>query len=196
MAGRISVAALCAVAILSGCMDGTGAQTVAETRRTIAGVTITGPHGYCIDKAASNATFVLLGACDSLYGSAIAPRHYAILSAAVAEPDTDAPIPLADYATFFASDIGRAALSRDGDASTVTLLASDIRRDVLFLQISDTSQLNAGSLAAEYWRALLRVDGRIVTLNVLSPGADPLTAPEGQAKLAAFVVAINDANAD
>lgn len=198
MAVRASAAALCAAAFLSGCLDGTGAQTAVETRRSIGDVSIMGPRGYCIDPAGSNTVFVLLGACDSLYGADLRPQHYAILSAAVAEPDGDTPVPIADYAAFFASDIGRAALSRDGDSSTVAVLTADIRDDVLFVQIRDTSQSNADSLADDYWRALLRVagdtGGRVVTLTVLSPSADPLTAQEGQAKLSAFVAAIRAAN--
>lgn len=190
---RAPLAVLCMVAVLSGCLDGTGTST-AETQRILEDVVIAGPAGYCIDPDGSNDVFALLGACDSLYGVDMRPEHYAILSATVSETDSAAPIPMSDYATFFASDIGRAALSRDGDASTVSVLSSDIRDDVLFFQIRDTSVINADSLAAEYWRALFRIDGKMVTLNVMSSSARPLSALDGQSKLVDFVVSVLDAN--
>lgn len=194
MPARATLATLCMISVLSGCLEGTSSRPTAETQRNVAGVNITGPTGYCIDPAGSNAVFVLLGACDSLFGVDVRPLHYAILSAAVSETDTTAPIPMADYASFFASDLGLAALSRDGDSSTITVLASEITNDVLFLQIRDTSAINADSLAPEYWRALLRIDGRIVTLNVMSSSARELSANDGQSKLSDFVVFVQRAN--
>lgn len=189
---RASLAALCMIGVLSGCLEGTSSRPTAETQRKVAGVNIAGPAGYCVDPAGSNTLFVLLGACDSLFGVDLRPVHYAVLSAAVSEADS--PAPMADYATFFTSDLGHAALSRDGDSNTVSVLTSEIINDVLFLQIRDTSAINADSLAPDYWRALLRVDGRIVTLNVMSSNARELSASDGQSKLSDFVVSVQRAN--
>lgn len=157
-------------------------------------VVISGPAGYCIDKAAARDTaagaFVLLGSCAALAQSAAAgqPVAPAILTASVS-PAGAQPVggQLAALNSYFLSGEGRAALSRSGRAQSVTVAQAWGRDGVFFLVAQDTSPSGGQRLQPTFWRAVFDVKGRIVTLNVAGLKNQPLGPEAGRATLEAFV---------
>lgn len=166
-------------------------------------VTVTGPQGYCIDRGATregaSGAFVLFGTCAALTGSGAAgqPAKAAVLTASVGQPaaaGVDLAANLPAMANFFRSVPGRAALSRSGDAGTVRVDETGRSGDALYVRLSDRSAATGQSVEPGYWRALIPVRGRIVTLAVLSPAQAPLTSSEQRALLDRFVARMRAAN--
>ena len=200
------IAALAAILTLSACQPGAIGGVPAGTSQAMAvsggTVTVAGPAGYCIDKGPSRdssaGAFVLLGSCAALSGSASAaqPDFPAILTATVlpGAPDTELEALFPAMADFFRSDLGRAALSRSGRAEDVSLAQVLSRDGVLYLQLNDKSAVTGQQVEPEYWRAILQVRDRIVTLSALGLRDRPLPAAEKRRVLEAFVARVRAAN--
>ncbi|MCU9848293.1 hypothetical protein OEZ60_09760 [Defluviimonas sp. WL0024] len=166
-------------------------------------VTVTGPSGYCIDRSVSRdgaeGAFVLLGSCAAISGSRTAaqPVRPAVLTASVL-PGAPLSAPMAEsfegLAAFFRSAPGRAALSRSGKAETVTVEEVAAAGDVLYLRLSDASASDGRAVEPEYWRAILALKGRIVTLSALGLQDRPLTAAEKRRALEGFVAQMKAVN--
>lgn len=173
------------------------------TRMAVAqgAVIVAGPRGYCIDREASRdgggqSALTVLSPCRQLGGGPFAPRpeHDAVLTAAVAPNERVLEMETvgAALADFFASEPGRAALSRSGVAATVAVQESFAEDGAWFLHLSDGAPFAWGAVQAEYWRALLPAGGRMVTLAVLTLPDAPLTRDTGLALLRDFVRALRD----
>lgn len=135
--------------------------------------TAAAPQGYCIEPGASHdegdSAVVLMGRCSG--ASSAAP---ALIALSIGAPGSSAVLQsgaqaLSDY---FLSPAGRAALARDGRASSVTIRKTAIADGVLILRVEDRS-------IGPYWRAVLGLKTRLVTLSVSAPEAG--SAPEGPA---------------
>jgi hypothetical protein len=167
-------------------------------------VAISGPRGYCVDPKGtrSDATrgFVLLGSCAALSGSAFSagPPNPAVLTASVLGSGFAGGEPigavLPEMALFFKSTPGRAALSRSGKAATVEVLEMTRDAETLFIRLKDTSAMAGASVEPEYWRAVLSVRGRIVTLSVLGLASRPLSSSAKRRTLDAFVERVRKVN--
>lgn len=180
---------------------GTGPEAP-PARMAVAGgtVVVAGPSGFCIDTIASRdnreGALVMLAACRSLAGGGpgTGRARGAILTASVTPAPAPAPVgelalPLAAY---FATDEGRAALSRAGDAATVEVMDSRPDGDLFTLHLRDSAPFPGGTVAAEYRRAILDVNGRMVTVSAYGlPGA----GVPGAALLRDFAAAIRRASA-
>ncbi len=201
--------------VLSGCVaaapgaDGSGLSSAsakpAPGKVTVAGgaVSIAGPAGYCIDSSASrdgaDGAFVLLGSCASLSGSASRkqPQNPAVLTATVVAGPGDDTAFAASFpamAKFLSSSVGRAALSRSGKAESVQIAQIASVRDVLYIRASDTAEARGQGVEAEYWRALMMVKGRIVTLSALGLRDLPLEPGVKRSLLEAFVARVRVVN--
>lgn len=206
------IAALAAAALGAGCMDGaevtmgTGAGFVPRPAGavTVAGgaVTIAGPAGYCIDTAASRdggqGAFVLLASCAAIGNRAAfgRPRAVALLTATVsADAAVPAGLTVEALKTLTSTPTGRGALARDGNASSVAVLAAREAPGALFLHLRDTSQGGAAGLGRDYWRGLFAVAGHVVTITVNSFDGRALTPAAGFATLDAFAARIRAENA-
>lgn len=196
------VAAATLVATLAACVA-TGPSGTRAVAVSGGAVTVTGPEGYCIDRGATresaSGAFVLFGTCAALTRSASAgqPARAAVLTASVGQPaavGVDLAANLPAMAAFFRSVPGRAALSRSGDAGTVRVEETGKAGDALYIRLSDRSAAAGQSVEPGYWRALIPVQGRIVTLAVLSPAQAPLTSSEQRALLDRFVARMRAAN--
>lgn len=167
-------------------------------------VIVAGPPGYCVDRAATRDTargaFVLLGSCASLSGDADnpSPRVPAVLTVSVSGlPGDGAALdaPFARIDAFLRSEQGRRALSRTGDPATVEIL--DIRQasDALVIHARDTGAGEIAGIEDEYWRALLDVNGRMVTVSVTGFEARPMSPDAGRATVEALAERILRENA-
>lgn len=153
-------------------------------------IRVPAPSGYCVDRAASQTTemaaVIIMGRCSdtaSVPPAAITATIGAAGSAAVLTAGTQA---LADY---FATADGRAALSRSGQASAVTVHEIGSADGAVVLHLTDRA-------VGEYWRAVLGLRGRLVTLAVTPPDGQPLSVAEGRALLLRAISGLRAANAD
>jgi len=159
-----------------------------------ASITVTGPVGYCVDTEATRESdieaFVLLVRCR------VTMRPAPVLSATVTgltAPTSDDPNALRRLTGFLSTAAGRAQLSRSGDPSDVTVREATYGDNTIWLLIEDTG--NPESFDPVYWRAVLPVAGRIVTLSVLAAREHPLESGSGLATLRNFVTRMRRANA-
>ena len=200
----LGLAALLALTSPAPAQEALGGSRRAPLRVTVDGraLVVTGPPGYCVDRSASRegpeGAFVLLGSCAALGGGRAAPKGGPAVLIATIAPGASAeglgPEGFAGLTTFFASDPGRAALSRAGTAESVQLLGALSVGDVLYLRITDQAAAGGQALEPEYWRAILPLRGRMVTLSVLSEAGRPLPSDAARAVLEAFVARMQAAN--
>lgn len=203
------------LAALAGCRlenpDGTAADQAAATpppaRMGVAqgAVVVAGPRGFCIDRAASSdrqggAALVVLSSCRALGAGLFAPgpAHPAVLTAAIAAPGRGGPgaVSAAALAAFTRSEPGRRALSRAGKANTVEVLETLAGGDAFLIRLSDSAPFAWGAVQPDYWRGVLAVGGRTVTVSVLALPETPLGRDEGLLLLQDFVVALRAATQD
>jgi len=182
---------------LGGTSGGHAPRSIRMANRQI---NVTGPEGYCIDKATKRATgsgeFVLLGTCAAISGNAedAAPRLYAILSVSVLEiQDRVSAAPQALHA-YFQSDDGRAALAQSGDVTDVRLVQAQVEDGALILQAVDTSGARSDQLSDTYWRGMFPANGHLVSLTVSALGVYPISQNEGYALMRDFVKSMQTAN--
>lgn len=175
------------------------------TRMAVAGgqVVIAGPKGFCIDRDASRDQggqlgLSVLSSCRDLGGGSgfgADPAAKAVLTAVVAaQPGEILVGPAApDLTRFFLSSRGRAMLSRSGRAETVALRETAVGADAYLMYLTDRARFDWGVVQPDYWRALLPLGGRMVTLSVLGPPESPLSREEGLDLMRAFIAATQSA---
>ena len=188
---------------LAGCFE-TAPLTEAATRvlqpasgpaqvRVLNGaVAVTGPAGYCVDVEATRESdiedFVLLVRCRNTL------RPSPVLSATITGLDTDGnPETFRRLTGFLQSAPGRAQLSRTGDPRDVEVVEATFAEGAIWLLIHDSG--NPRAFDETYWRAILPVAGRIVTLSVLAGADHPFERDSGLGILRGFVMRMRAANA-
>lgn len=151
-------------------------------------VTVTGPRGYCVDPAAARETgdsaVVLMGRCK--FALAVDP---AVLTVSVG-PTASAGVLAAGGAMltkFFTSSEGRAALSRLGRAEDVTVLQALTANDAYLLYLSDRA-------VGAYWRAVVGLNGRLVTVSANGTQGAPLAPQSGRGLVDGTLAALRRAN--
>lgn len=157
-------------------------------------VSIRGPAGYCIDTEATRESdieaFALLVRCRGTLNPA------PVLSATVTgvpAPDSNDIEALRRLADFLSTPPGRAQLSRSGDPRDVTVQSLTLADRAIWILVHDVG--NPSSFDPTYWRAVLPISGRIVTLSVLAAQEHPMDAESGLAVLRGFVMRMRAANA-
>ena len=95
----------------------------------------------------------------------------------------------AALAAFFASAQGRATLSRDGRASDVRVIEALSVGDAFLMHLQDRD-------LGDYWRAVVGIKGRLVTLSATGTPAVPLNPKDGRKVLDAELNAMRLANRD
>lgn len=176
-------------ALLTGCVGGTGTGSP-RAAPVLAGTLSVGiPAGYCIDKAASrearDSAVLILGRCADNVRAVPA-----VITLSVGESGSAGAMAAggAALAEFFTSSAGRASLSRDGRPAEVMVLQALSTGDAFILRLRDKR-------AGEYWRAVLGVSTRLVTVSVTGTPALPLAPDQGREVLDATLDAMRKANA-
>lgn len=155
-------------------------------------VTVAGPAGYCIDVEATTESdieaFVLLVRCRATM------RPTPVLSATITgvEAEND-PDMLRRLTGFLESMPGRAQLSRSGDPRDVEVVEATYAEGAVWLLIHDEG--NPSAFDETYWRAVLPIAGRVVTLSVLAAADHPFERESGLSILRGFVMRMRAANA-
>lgn len=155
-------------------------------------VAVEGPGGYCVDVEATRESdieaFVLLVRCRNTL------RPAPVLSATITGMQTDGnPETFRHLTGFLQSAPGRAQLSRSGDPRDVQVVEATYAEGAIWLLIHDTG--NPRAFDETYWRAILPVAGRVVTLSVLAAAEHPFERDSGLGILRGFVMRIRAANA-
>lgn len=164
-------------------------------------VTIAGPSGYCVDRAASRveqgSSFVLLGNCASIARSnrAPQPRQTAVLSASVGEAQAGPGLAgqVGQLDAFFRSEQGRALIAKSGNAEDVEVLDTFVQDDTFYLRAKDSGS-SAPELGQERWRAVTEVRSRLVSLSVMEAAGSPMSADAGLTLITEFASNVRQAN--
>ncbi len=164
----------------------------AQVRVLDGAVAVEGPAGYCVDVEATRESdieaFVLLVRCRNTL------RPTPVLSATITGLSTDGNAATFRRLTgFLQSAPGRAQLSRSGDPRDVEVVEATFAEGAIWLLIHDSG--NPSAFDETYWRAVLPVAGRIVTLSVLAAAEHPFERDSGLSILRGFVMRIRAANA-
>lgn len=199
-----AVVTLAALLILAACFEnvsleraasrvgladgGPGSVTVLDGALTIAG-----PDAYCIDDEATRESdrqaFVLLARCRS------DRQPSPVLSATVSghgAPGSGTQEELQRLAAFLATTAGRAQLSRRGEAGDVRIEETLLQDGALWLRIHDEG--NPETLHPTYWRAIMPLAERVVTLSVMSAREHPVGSAAELQALRDFVASMRAAN--
>lgn len=161
-------------------------------------VVVQGPPGYCVDPDTAedrrSGAFVMLGNCAVLKGGN-SPDAPGVLTAMVSPPADPPQRPsAAQLESFFTSPDGRGVLAHDGRPGSVTILDTEARDDVLYLEIRDQSEGRPAALSDRAWRAVFPLADRLVALSVTAHRERPLASSEAREVLRAFVEAMKRAN--
>ncbi len=182
--------ALCGVL---ACTPGGGPMGTAREAEILGGALRIGPpQGYCIDRAASqdhaDSAVVLMGRCNDA-----APVAPAVISLTIGEAGTSAVLAAGgqELANYFTSAPGRAAVARSGRASDVRVLEAfgkgQTGGGAFLLHLADRA-------VGDYWRAVVGVRGRLVTVSVTPPEGRPLPPEAGRALLEQVLAGLIRAN--
>ena len=162
-----------------------GVQQVAVLNGALS---VRAPASYCVDMAsarsASDTASVLIGRCTSGGGVTAALVTVTVgrtASGGVMLAETGA------LRAFMASEAGRRALARSGRAEDVVVLESGVVEGRLLLHLQDR-------LAGDYWRAVVAIKGRLVTVSATGAEGAPLRPEEGRRLVARTLDALIAAN--
>lgn len=177
---------------LAGCQMEPGAFAAPGQTKAISvlggEIKVAAPAGYCVDKKSArqqdDGAVVLMGRCNGGSNHAPAVISVTIGIAGSAGVMADGGVALA---AFFQTSDGRAALSRTGVADGVTIVQAATNDGAFTLRIVEGG-------VGDYWRAIVGISGRLVTLSVQGPAGSTLDPATGHALLGASLVAMRKAN--
>ena len=194
-------AAVFAAFALTACGGGFDVSRKApEKVRLPSGVVVAGTRGWCVDQTTTRsdgeASVVVMGSCAAIARNALLPKPGvpAVMTVSV-DNDASGTAPAEVLDAFFATTQGRAALARDGRASSVRILESRQADDALFLHAVDQSGFPAAA-AEDYWRAIFDLGGRFVTVSLVGLSDDPIAREDGLRTLQQQVNRLRAANPD
>lgn len=151
-------------------------------------ITVRAPQFYCVSEGASRSgddtTVVLIGRCTE------AGQVAAALVTVTIGRFASGGVMLAgaeSLRAFLRSSAGRRALSRSGRAGDVAVLQSGVVDGTLLLHLNDR-------VAGQYWRAIIGIRGRLVTVSATGAEGAPLTPEDGQRLVRQTVAALITAN--
>lgn len=175
---RFATASLTALS-LSGCV-GTGQQITASAAEVDADtkvVTVAGQEvklgraaNYCFNdrqsKIASSGAFVVLAPCDPNDEGSTAKGL--ILVNVLAERGIMDAIEAQDLEAYFQSDVGRAALSRKGEAANLTVLGTMYDNGIYYVHTQDADGPIIPDTTDDQWRVFMVVADRLVSVSVVN----------------------------
>lgn len=137
-------------------------------------VTIGVPAGYCIDRSAGregdDTAVIIMGRCaDNLR------ELPAVITVSVGRSGTAGAMigggqALAD---FFTSPVGRGTLARSGRPADVKVITAVTVGDAFLMHLNDAQ-------GGEYWRAVLGLSGRLITVSASGSPDLPLSAEDSR----------------
>lgn len=172
----------------TACVDGAGLGG-ASARPVLQGaLKIAAPSGYCLDETASregaDSAIYLMGRCDGR--TTISP---ALITLSIGQAGSGGVMSAggSQLASFFTSPEGRATLSPRGRASDVRVVEAMSAGGAFLMRLQEKGQ-------PSYWRAVLGVRNRLVTVSVKGAAEVALADEEGREILDRTVKALRRAN--
>jgi hypothetical protein len=198
---RAALALAGALALPAACFE-TQAMSGALTRVSDLGpaavsvlggvVTVAGPEGWCVDARSTRETgdqaFVLLVRCRERRGEPVLSVTVSDIRVPPGEPVAQ----LTGLADFLLTEVGRGQLSRRGRADEVTIRSHRIADGALWLELSDSG--NPERFAPDYWRVVMPLAGRLVTLSAMALAESPSPPEAGVAALEALIAVLRRRN--
>lgn len=173
---------------LTACVGGAGLGGSSVKAVLQGAFTIAGPAGYCLDETASresqNSGIFLMGRCDGR--SAVTP---ALVTISVGQAGSAGVMSAggAELAAFFTSPEGRATLSPSGNASKVRVVEAASAGDAFVMRLQEAGR-------PSYWRAVLGLRGRLVTISVKGATEEALPDETGREILNRTISALGRVN--
>lgn len=174
--------------LLAGCVPELALEPPRSASVLGGALSIGVPAGYCIDRAASrngnDSAVILIGRCSG--AAATVP---ALITVAVGEAGSAAVVQAGGpaLAAFFTSAPGRAMLSRSGRPGDVKVLEAVGVGEAFLLHVADRA-------AGEYWRGVIGVKGRLVTVTAKGGAGFALPPKDGRRIVDATLAALQRAN--
>lgn len=181
---------LAALVALAGCQLTSAFGGARSTPVLDGAIEIGVPPGYCIDGGASSeatdGVVILMGRCTDEVKAIPA-----LLSVSIGQGGSAGVMAAGGpaLAAFFSSEQGRATLSRDGTASDIRVIEALSAGDAFLLHLQDRGE-------GEYWRAVIGIKGRLVTISATGTPELPLPPADGRNVLDAALDAMRKANAE
>lgn len=177
---------------LAACQMNAGGASAPRQARAMSvlggAMTVAAPSGYCVDPTAARSqndgTVVLIGRCNE---KSQVPPAVISLSVGMAGSASAMAGGAAALAAFFQSSNGRAALSRTGQAGAVQIRSASESKGAFILHIAEAGE-------SDYWRAVIGLSGRLVTLSVQGSDSAVLPTAAGRRLLEATIAAMRKAN--
>jgi hypothetical protein len=182
-----AAALLCALA-LAACQVEGGFGTTRTAPVLNGALSFAVPSGYCVDRSASrekgDSAVVIMGRCSDT-----ASVTAALITVAVGQGGSAGVMTAGGpaLAAFFTSPQGRATLSRDGRARDIRVIEAIGAGDALLLHLTDRE-------VGEYWRGVVGVKGRLVTVSATGTPGVPLSPAEGRKLIDRLLAAMASAN--
>lgn len=173
---------------LAACLGSGDAESPQEALRAVAfhdgAVMVTGPRGYCIDRASINrdagGRFALLASCESLTGQPGITVAPAVMTVAVLPRGTAAAQP---DATAMAAALGPDAVRRSEEGDGITLV-----------QVTNGGETILPGGDPSHWRASMMINGYIVGLAAYGPNGGDIAGPRGRDLLRDLAEAVRAAS--
>lgn len=147
------------------------------------------PAGFCIDGKASRETsdtaVILMGRCSDTVKA-----KPALISVSVGQSGSGGVMTAGGpaLAAFFTSAQGKATLSRQGNPRDIKIIAALGSGDAFLLHLHDRT-------VGEYWRAVISIKGRLVSLSATGTEEVPLTPADGRTLIETTLKALRSVNA-
>jgi hypothetical protein len=181
--------------LLSGCVmpDGTGgtqASNGGAERQVLlfADINLAGPAGYCplpdTQRLLDDASFVAFAPCNGKLG--------AVLAATVGSDGSAAGIALksSTLEPYFNTEEGKAALRGEGSRDGISVHEVSDYKEAVVLRLTRVAQ----NKQSDSWRALMQINGRLVTLSVRPRQGMTMSTATGSRMVSRFVDAMRKAN--
>jgi hypothetical protein len=183
---------LALILFLAACQMEPGGFAPAGQTRVISvlggAMQVAAPSGYCVDRKSAreqaDGAVVLMGRCSG--GSNLAPAVITVTIGAAGSAGVVADGGVA-LAAFFQTAGGRTALSRAGRADSVQIVQVANSDGAFTLRIAEAG-------VGDYWRAIVGISGRLVTLSVQGPAGSKLDPATGRKLLGASLLAMRKVN--
>ena len=186
------LAGLIVCAVLAGCsgFGGSGSKSLVVTDR---GIVLSAPNGFCADLASSSLeaseAFVVYGNCAALAGATDAPAPN-ITSVVTVGVIAGASGGASDISEYFASDAGKALLSRQAVADDVEITDTFLRNDAVFLRVRDTGPGLLAGISDTYWRGYVPTPDAMFAITVLDFTGAPISSADGLQILSRFAARV------
>lgn len=162
-------------------------------------VSARGPDGYCVDQSASDARrgFAVMVGCALLAEEApLMPRLDGLITVQFGAQDTASVTDNEGaFAAFLKTDSGRSLLAGSGDSADVTAVGTITDRAGVLVRFQDTSGPAFPGTTGPQWRGFLDINGRLVTISVLSFDRAVLSRGEGERLLIVAMAELAEVNA-